>query len=255
MTYQPAPEGVWRSTPEHILLWAIQGVLHKVTRAEPEAKHVAKWETRLRRALNEPVRSYRWERLWQEKKLVKAKRDDDPQVPRDIVNDWEETIGALLGGDQGLWRDAATVRTGAEGLPFQADEIDQAIENSMKLVRSIPDTAHDRLRTIMRDAYANADNQTGFAKAIRQEWAGVSKFKAEQIAVTEWNRMASQATLFAYKKQGVEYKRWFTAGDERVCSICENNGAEFDIPIGKSFGDGSDAPPAHPGCRCNISSG
>jgi SPP1 gp7 family putative phage head morphogenesis protein len=106
----------------------------------------------------------------------------------------------------------------------------------------------------MREAYQQQSGPQAFARAIRDEFDALSKAKAEQIAETEWNRAASQATLNAYQKQGVERVVWITLGDSRVCEICENNAADGEIAIGSAFFSGDQAPPAHPSCRCSLSS-
>lgn len=250
--YQPAPAGVWRSTPEHILLWAVEGVLQRIRRDMPEQKEIASWQAKLDAALVKPVRAFDWSSVYAAK-LAKAKGDDeDVRVPREIMDDWEETIGALIAE---LHQAAATVRTKAEDLPLDQEALDEAMRSTSKLVAGISDTARDRLRTLIRQAYDEKTSQTGFAKLIRGEFATFSKQRAELIAVTEWNRAASQATLIGYKKQGVQMKRWYTAGDNRVCPVCDDNAAQFAIPIDDEFPSGDDAPPAHPGCRCNLAPG
>jgi SPP1 gp7 family putative phage head morphogenesis protein len=107
---------------------------------------------------------------------------------------------------------------------------------------------------MMKLSLEEGEGQFGFAKRIRQEWPLVATRKAEQIAVTEWNRAASHATFKGYVRQRETHKVWFTAGDNRVCPICEANSADGEIGIEKSFASGDLYPPAHPDCRCNISS-
>jgi SPP1 gp7 family putative phage head morphogenesis protein len=247
--YQRAPEGVWRSSPERIALWAVQSTIHRIQRDIPERRDVARWQAKIQRALYEPVRKYRWEQLWH---LV-TKAENDPTVPVEVAAAWE-TVPQQIQGDDGLWRDAAITRTTREGLPFDPADMQTAFEQAGEMVKSIPDTALGRLQTIMREAYEQQNGQRGFAKAIRQEWRDVSKQKAEQIAVTEWNRAASFATYEGYEKRASRLKVWFTVGDDRVCELCEANAADGEIPIDQPFFTGDLYPPAHPGCRCNISS-
>jgi 2'-5' RNA ligase len=55
----------------------------------------------------------------------------------------------------------------------------------------------------------------------------------------------SRGALDLYRSENVEYVTWMTAGDERVCPICEQNGTDSPFLV-------SDFPemPAHPRCRC-----
>jgi SPP1 gp7 family putative phage head morphogenesis protein len=246
--YQPAPE-VWRSSPERVLLWAVTGALHQIEREIPETKSKAAWESKLSKLIETPVRKFKWSTLWDKWAIAKDERDAD--VPTSVTNAWAEIPGVVSGE---LWVAAGQERADRLHLPFDPDDLKAAMDETLQLVKSIPEALHDRLREIMRDAYANQDGQFGFARQIRAEFADVSKWKAEQIAVTEWNRAASTATLIGYGKQGVALKIWYTVGDNRVCPVCENNSADMEIPLDRPFFSGDMAPPAHPGCRCDISS-
>lgn len=252
--YQPAPE-TWRETPESVMLWAVTSVLHRVTRAMPESKEISAWQTKLDKALTKPVDGYAWGKLFTTKRIRRAKADDGESidVPQEILDDWEATIGELIAGVTGLWQAAGEIRTTAEDLPFNPADLEAAMQDAVQMVKSIPETMHEQLRQLMRDAYADGTSQTGFAKKIRQEFKATSKKKAEQIAVTEWNRAASTATLLGYQAQGIASKMWFTAGDRKVCPTCLMNAEAGEVAIGEPFPSGVMAPPAHPMCRCNIS--
>lgn len=55
----------------------------------------------------------------------------------------------------------------------------------------------------------------------------------------------ARGALDLYRSENVEYVTWMTAGDDRVCPVCEKNGVDSPFLI-------SDFPdmPAHPRCRC-----
>ena len=250
--YQPAV-GIWRSSPERRVLWAAKQVLLRIERDIPEQRDVRRWANRLRRGIKEPVSDYDWESWYATTQpIVKGEK---PEVPDEIVKAWS---AFLVEGDEAaivkLWKKAAQVRTEAEGLPFLEEEIAAGLKQTFHLVKGVPDTLKDALRNMMQLALDAHDTQFDFARAVRREWSQFSKVRSELIAVTEWNRAASQATLHAYKKMGVQRKVWYTVGDNRVCPTCEQNSVDGEIPINKEFYSGDDAPPAHPGCRCNISS-
>jgi SPP1 gp7 family putative phage head morphogenesis protein len=249
--YQPAPDGFWRQSPEHVLLWALTGAMHRIEREIPETKHVTRWQAKLEKAIYDAVRKFKWETLWTAKHVRKDDTKDPPAVPDDVAKAWE-TLPQLI-ADQ-LWPDAGGVRADALDLPFDPEDLQTGLDASLSMIKSIPETLHERLREVMRDSYDSKTGPQGFARAIRDEFRDVAKWKAEQIATTEWARAASTATLEGYKKQGVELKVWYTVGDERVCPACESNAADGEIGIDQTFFSGDAAPPAHPGCRCDISS-
>lgn len=255
MTIQ-RPVGIWASSPARRMLWAVGQLRMELERAEPEQPLIDTWEELLDQAITAPVDAYDWAALYRKTDAGVAKADQ-PDVPEEVVSAWEivftvEQVGEGLVGR--LWQEAATTRAASLQLPFAAADLEAGIQEAFGQVNGIPDTMRTELRTLMRETYDLREGQFEFARRIRSEWAGLSVAKARQIAVTEWNRAASTATLAGYRKQGVERKVWFTAGDSRICPVCEENAAAGEIGINKPFPTGVDCPPGHPSCRCNVSS-
>jgi SPP1 gp7 family putative phage head morphogenesis protein len=249
VTYQP-PVGIWRTSTERELLWAVKQVLILVERARPEDREVRKWERRLKRDLTRPVNDYPWTKWWRENVEVEAVAKADPQVPDEILKAWAAAPERV----SKLWVSAAKWRTKREGLPFDEEDMAKGLREAFKQVKTIPDTHRDLLRSLMKRAMDERTGQLEFARMIRREWPVIATSKAKQIAVTEWNRAASFATIEGYKAQGETHKVWFNVGDNRVCPICESNGAEGEVPINHEYAHGDGQPPAHPSCRCSISS-
>lgn len=244
--FQRAPEGIWRSSPKRILLWACEQV-RLVKAMDDEQPIIDSYAGKLAKILNEPVKAYDWKAL--HAAVVKA---EDEDVPREIVDGWawdefEQTLAAL-------WVEGADFRTDGLGLDYDPDVLAAALGNVGDLVTSIGDNTAERLRFMMNEYLAKPGvSQFEFAKAIRDEWATASQASAERIAVTEWNRAASSATMISYRAQGIERKVWFTVGG--ACAICVGNAAAGEIPMADLFPSGHDAPPAHPWCRCNVAAG
>ena len=46
-------------------------------------------------------------------------------------------------------------------------------------------------------------------------------------------------------------KEWIASGDERMCDICASLNGEK-VGMNENFSIGVEAPPAHPGCRCDV---
>ena len=61
-----------------------------------------------------------------------------------------------------------------------------------------------------------------------------------------------QAAMALYQSQQVEYGRWATEDDTKVCIACAANEAAGRMPLGDPYPDGSVSPPGHPGCRCAL---
>lgn len=251
--YQRAPVGIWRSSPQRRVLWAVKQVLLRIERAIPDQPKIDKWALRLKQRMAGPVLKFNWERWYRENahthlSVGKAK-DTDPKVPAEIAAAWDKLPAEI----RQLWEEAAKARVKAEGLPFPEDAMKTALDSTMHLIVGVSDTQKQMLREMMATALENSEGQYGFAKRIRQEFSDFAVSRARLVAVTEWNRGASTATFEAYKAAGVASKQWYTAGDDRVCPVCEMNAAEAEIPLQQEFSSGDQFPPAHPGCRCDIS--
>lgn len=74
--------------------------------------------------------------------------------------------------------------------------------------------------------------------------------KADSIATTEVTRSMTDASLAVYQEARVQTLSFVTAGDTRVCGICNENEYAGSIQMGESFPNGY--PPCHPSCRCSV---
>jgi SPP1 gp7 family putative phage head morphogenesis protein len=79
--------------------------------------------------------------------------------------------------------------------------------------------------------------------------------KALLITQSETTWAIGQATLGAYVKAGIAYKKWQTRDDSLVCQTCRANQAAGSIPVMAKFPSGDLTPLAHPRCRCVITPG
>lgn len=122
-----------------------------------------------------------------------------------------------------------------------------------KLGRDIDATTRERLRTILAKGLDEKMSYKQIARSIRDSTT-FSRARAELIAITEIGNAYSQGTLagardIAASGETVE-KSWLSQGD--CCDICDGNTAQGWIDLGDSFRSGSDAPLAHPRCRCAL---
>ena len=188
----------------------------------------------------------------------------------DIVADQlaEDSRGKTEAQVVDLRRQALANLVAMQRLDFPPAALDAALRSNFDLVRGISDTTRQLLRDTLIDTFRQARayrpgrgmpsaTQFDFARRMRQEWDGLSRDRAELIAVTEYNAAASGATLDAYKDMGVPRVRWFTVGRGSTvppCPICVSNAAVGEVPTGNVFPGGVTNPPQHPRCRCAISS-
>jgi hypothetical protein len=90
-----------------------------------------------------------------------------------------------------------------------------------------------------------------FANQWDNDLAGMSRYRAFLISVTETARAESFGSFAAMWQTGVLQKYWMiTSG---ACLICMGNAEAGNIGITESFPGGFQAPPQHPKCRCSLS--
>jgi len=73
---------------------------------------------------------------------------------------------------------------------------------------------------------------------------------ARRVALTELDRASNEAARTTYTTAGVTRLRWLT--EPGACPLCLANGAAGARTAGETWPDGSQAPPAHPNCRCGL---
>jgi SPP1 gp7 family putative phage head morphogenesis protein len=117
-------------------------------------------------------------------------------------------------------------------------------------IRSIAATRIKALGRLLAEGAERGDSPTTIAKAI--EYLLTDATRAEMIATTELCRAISQASLRTYQANGIESVEWASAGDGRVCPICQTNAEAGPRKTGSKFPSGETSPPGHPWCRCAL---
>jgi hypothetical protein len=115
---------------------------------------------------------------------------------------------------------------------------------------AIDGTTRDRLIQLIMDSKLD-DNATvdEIAGAITDEMSDISDSRAFTIARTETSRAMGQGNYNAMTQNGVQEKKWVTAG-ANPCDICIGNEDDDWIPIGDAFSSGDLYEPAHPNDEC-----
>lgn len=155
----------------------------------------------------------------------------------------------------------------AMGISFDLDHPDAVKwlkQRGVKNVKGISRTSRNRIRSLVVQMAEEGKSYGEIGRAIEDlvdSWAkrgtGAIASRGELIAVTEvGNAYEAGRALVAedFRKAGLDIdKMWLTAGDERVCTICEPAEADGVIPYQQEFSNGLDMPLGHPGCRCDLS--
>ncbi len=105
------------------------------------------------------------------------------------------------------------------------------------------------LARIMTQAMGEGKNPREVARLINKTINKEGKLNAERLARTEFIRAHHQANITEYELAGIEGVKvkaeWSTAGDPRVCQVCQaNEGKVFTLKQIRWL------IPIHPNCRC-----
>lgn len=95
-----------------------------------------------------------------------------------------------------------------------------------------------------------------YVQGVMNAWdtglAGMSRARANLIAVTEVAKAETFGQMISFMQLGVKTKTWMTTVG--ACKICVGNQEQGSVPLMQPFPSGHLAPPGHPACRCALSS-
>jgi len=138
-----------------------------------------------------------------------------------------------------------------EGPPIR-QAIDYAKERSRWVIKNMDEETRRRLGQTISDGIKNKRGIPGLTDDIKEQFRGMSEYRADMIARTETNDALSQAMMDRSKDMGVDGKQWFTFEPCEICIACAAVGI---VPLDYEFPhDGLDPkrPPAHPRCNCSL---
>lgn len=129
-----------------------------------------------------------------------------------------------------------------------ADALQAFLDRNRATIPAMADRRLHVFAQVLADAKARGLTAKQLADALRD--ALQDDAWARMVALTELTRASAEAARTAYTAAGVTKWRWVT--EPGACPICEANEAADPRVIGETWPDGSDAPPAHPHCRCSV---
>jgi SPP1 gp7 family putative phage head morphogenesis protein len=137
--------------------------------------------------------------------------------------------------------------------------VDWADKHAAELIDGISETTRDDIRELVAEALDGEYDVAALADEISSLLGDDAR--AELIARTESMTAANEGQMALWdqaQEAGLigpnAQKEWVTAGDEKLCPICDGLDGE-QVGLDETFdADGEDieGPPAHPNCRCVI---
>lgn len=145
----------------------------------------------------------------------------------------------------------ATTSQAQRGLFNAAQNI---VDHAVQLLGRIADQIREKAQGIIADLFGGSDTTTIDHDAMAVETqAQLNDWAAnysKMVAVAEISSITEETIADEMTKQGATLMYWVNDGNP--CKICIENEAASPLPIGSEWPSGSQAPPAHPNCRCSI---
>ena len=125
---------------------------------------------------------------------------------------------------------------------------------STKYITGMQDTTRDEIKTLITNALDTGQSYTQTAKDISDAFDGMSRERAQTIAVYEsaqayesGNMMFAQTLV----EDGIDMEKFYqTSEDDLVSDLCQGNQDDDWIPIDQYHTSGVQQPPGHVRCRC-----
>lgn len=162
--------------------------------------------------------------------------------------------------------------------PYKKNIQDWFNDKAKKVGGDVNAETEKQLRATLADGIAASETTEMLEARINQVLGYASTRRANNIARTESARAQTYADVAAWKQSGVvEYKRWYTAQDERVCPYCAsmdgqvekvalnffNKGDKLEVDYTTGSGkettgtlkfdyDSIKGAPLHSSCRCVL---
>jgi SPP1 gp7 family putative phage head morphogenesis protein len=156
--------------------------------------------------------------------------------------------------------------------PIHRDALQRLYTRNFSELEGITEAMNQQISRELADGFSRGLNPTAMARNLTDRIDKVGKHRATLLGRTETIRAHSTATLNRFEEAGVDTvtvrAEWTTAGDRRVCPICQTlegrtmtvEEARSDTFTYQASGDEAASlsgtypvqPPAHPQCRCSL---
>jgi SPP1 gp7 family putative phage head morphogenesis protein len=186
--------------------------------------------------------------------LKKADREDDFDFSV-ILDEYRagidvavaDSVGQTI-GQMEAWAGVDVIDSFGPKMVQRASAI--AFESGAARMAESGEFTRERFRSELSSALERGLSTESFADELKDSY-NFSIERARTIARTEIITAHVSATAETYREAGVKKKSWLLAQDD-FCDECQANADQGAIPFDDAFADGSDMPPAHPNCRCDL---
>lgn len=138
--------------------------------------------------------------------------------------------------------------------PVHSDSLELLYARNYELLEGITEDVADEVREVMTEGFQEGVGPREMGRSIRDRVDKVGMHRATMLARTETIHAHTQGAVGRYRQilgddaEVVVEAEILTAGDERVCPICEpRHGTTMSLDEAEQ-----DGPPFHPQCRCTI---
>lgn len=130
-----------------------------------------------------------------------------------------------------------------------AEAITWSEQHAGELVKGLDETTRALVKTLTTEALEAGWSNDELAAELETSDA-FDDARSERIARTETAFADVQGNLIGWEASGVvEGKEWIVG--DGCCDECQALNGEV-VALDEEFSDGSDGPPAHPLCRCDV---
>lgn len=158
-------------------------------------------------------------------------------------------------------------------LPIHQDAVALLYQRNYEALRGITEEVARQISRTLSDGFTQGQNPRKIARNLTDRVDKIGKTRATTLARTEVINAHATSSLNRYERMGTDevtiQAEWLTAGDDRVCPICEALASKGSITIEEArtgtFRYEADEdepsslsgmypvkPPAHPNCRCSL---
>jgi HK97 family phage portal protein len=172
-------------------------------------------------------------------------------IKRITSEDKELLLSILMPLYEETSKEAIAIAQSAINVPADGRISKEVIDKLSNRIVGVTDHTYNLIRNEVMSSYQSGETIAQLSKRIQQ----VGKFnnsRARLIARTESNTIISASTHEEYVKNGVEKKRWLTAGDSDVRDTHLQNEQDGAIGMNESFSGTGEQYPQSPNCRCTI---
>lgn len=174
----------------------------------------------------------------------------EPAYRKGVIRAFTDTRRALLTGPSDIFvggRDEF-LRT-AFSSPEALSKVELLYERAFTELEGVTSAMDQQMSRILAEGLSQGQAPATIARDLRANITKLTNTRAKTIARTEIIRAHSEGQLDAFEVLGVKevglLAEWLTAGDDRVCIICQDlEGQVFTIKEARGM------MPAHPNCRC-----